>query len=118
MESCIRDKADIDQLKNCIGYLNDVQDKISETSTLLNLAGNEVRLKILLLLKMENAMCPCDLSDVLNMTVPAVSQHLKKLKDSGIVISNKEGQTVFYSINTTKSELLEPIINSVKKEKA
>lgn len=118
MESCIRDKADIYQLKNCIQYLNDIQNEISETSTLLRLAGNEVRLKILVLLRMEESMCPCDLSDVLNMSVPAVSQHLKKLKDSDILRSSREGQTIFYSLNSEKSELLEPMINSVKKELA
>jgi DNA-binding transcriptional ArsR family regulator len=32
------------------------------------------------------------------MTVPAISQHLRKLKDGGIITNVKVGQTVFYSL--------------------
>ncbi|WP_431217102.1 ArsR family transcriptional regulator [Puia sp. P3] len=45
------------------------------------LAGNEVRLKILHLLEEEKELCPCDLSDMLGMSIPAISQHLRKMKD-------------------------------------
>ena len=32
------------------------------------------------------------------MTVPAISQHLRKLKDANLVRTRKTGQTIFYSI--------------------
>ncbi|WP_425291189.1 ArsR family transcriptional regulator [Spirosoma linguale] len=46
---------------------------------MLNLAGNENRLKLIYLLKEEADLCVCDLSDILGMTIPAASQHLRKL---------------------------------------
>ncbi len=64
----------------------------------LNLAGNEVRFKILFLLKEEGELCPCDISDILAMTVPAVSQHLRKLKEGNLVNTKKVAQTVYYSL--------------------
>jgi DNA-binding transcriptional ArsR family regulator len=58
-------------------------------------------------------MCPCDLSDVLDMTVGGVSQHLRKLKDVGIVHDKKVGQTVFYSINKEKTQIIQPVLMSL-----
>lgn len=116
MESCIREFADIDQLSQCIKNLEAVQSDLEKKSRILNLGGNEVRMKILYLLKTENQMCPCDLSDVLKMTVPAVSQHLKKLKDAELITRKKEGQTIFYSINKSEASLLFPILESLEIE--
>lgn len=114
MENCIRDCADINQLNRCQTALSGIQSELERKARILNLAGNEVRLKILFLLKMEGTMCPCDISDVLQMTVPAVSQHLKKLKDADLIARKKEGQTIFYSINEAEASLLLPIIETLK----
>jgi len=58
-------------------------------------------------------MCPCDLSDVLEMTVPAVSQHLRKLKDGGLVTDKKVGQTIFYSVVPENARILTPVLNEL-----
>ncbi|HEY9343496.1 MAG TPA: metalloregulator ArsR/SmtB family transcription factor [Hanamia sp.] len=91
-------------------------------SDILALAGNEVRLKILYLLEEEKELCPCDLADILGMTVPAVSQHLRKLKDGNIVETRKEGQTIYYSLTKENLKILKPffkhISERVQKEKA
>jgi DNA-binding transcriptional ArsR family regulator len=82
-----------------------------ELADVLNLAGNAVRLKILYLLTQENELCPCDLSDILSMTVPAVSQHLKKLKDAGIVTTKKSGQTIFYSVEGQSQRIISSVLD-------
>ena len=81
-QSCIRDVADLNQINRCIDSLKQVESSVLKLSDILKLAGNDVRLKILFLLSSEEDLCPCDLSDILDMTVPAVSQHLRKLKDA------------------------------------
>lgn len=109
-ESCIRVLADPVQIKNCRARIEHLKSPISEIAKILNLSGNEVRLKILYLLDSEQKMCPCDLSDVLNMSVPAISQHLRKLKDSQLVIDHKIGQTVFYELVPESITILKPIL--------
>ncbi|MFT4831769.1 MAG: DNA-binding transcriptional ArsR family regulator [Psychroserpens sp.] len=52
----------------------------------------------------------CDLSDIFEMKVSAISQHLRKLKDRNIIYSQKEAQTTFYSIKKDKIPLLNPIL--------
>ena len=117
LKSCIRVYANQAQIDDCKQSIEDVSASVTRISKALNLAGNEVRLKILFLLAKESQMCPCDLSDVLGMTVPAISQHLKKLKEAGIVKSEKIGQTVIYSLAESNSHILNPIFNLLASEK-
>ena len=110
---CIRVLADPVQIKECKKNIQSIQEALSDISQVLNLSGNEARLKILHLLHREGEMCPCDLSDVLEMTVPAVSQHLRKLKDVGMIKDKKVGQTIFYSIIEQKVAIIMPILNQL-----
>ena len=111
---CIRLLADVNQIKQCKEDLNRIENQTKLISNILSLAGNEVRLKMLFLIYLEGELCPCDLSDILNMSVPAVSQHLRKLKDGGLVEDQKVGQTVFYSIIDENTIILKPLLDSLK----
>lgn len=60
--------------------------------------GDKTRLRILSLLKTQE-LCGCELVEILKMTQPSVSQHLRKLKTAKLVKERREGQWVFYSID-------------------
>ncbi|MEX1240337.1 MAG: metalloregulator ArsR/SmtB family transcription factor [Cyclobacteriaceae bacterium] len=119
-QSCIRMFADKVQIENCREILQANHKAFGQLSGLLALAGNEARLKILFLLEQENELCPCDLSDILEMSIPAVSQHLRKLKDKNVIQGRREGQTIFYSLKREQLTLLrhffKHINNASKKE--
>ncbi len=115
--TCIRLLADEVQIRQCKEDLKETGAELERMSSTLNLAGNAVRLKILYLIKREEEMCPCDLSDVLGMTVPAISQHLRKLKDGGLVEGKKIGQTVFYSLSGAEKNLLDHLFSSIQSQK-
>ena len=83
--ACIRVFADTNRIEQCQAQLAHVQTTLHSLAAVLALAGNEVRLKILFLLADEQQLCVCDIADVLQMTVSAVSQHLRKLKDGGVL---------------------------------
>lgn len=110
---CIRELADIDQINNCKSKIEVKKNTISKLSYLLGLAGNDVRLKILYLLYEENELCVCDLSDILNMNISAISQHLRKLKDGNIVDIRKDGQTYFYFIKNDYLLIFESFFNII-----
>jgi DNA-binding transcriptional ArsR family regulator len=111
--TCIRLFADLEQIKNCKATLKIAQKSFNQLSNILSLAGNEARLKILYLLEEERELCPCDLADILGMTVPAVSQHLRKLKDGNIVETRKEGQTIYYSLTKENLKILKPFFKHI-----
>ena len=112
-QSCIRVFADKVQIENCRKTLQSNDKSFSKLSGLLALAGNEVRLKIMFLLEEENELCPCDLADILGMSVPAISQHLRKLKDAGVIQAKRSGQTIFYSLKTEHLKLLQPFFKII-----
>ncbi|WP_345331516.1 metalloregulator ArsR/SmtB family transcription factor [Mucilaginibacter defluvii] len=112
MNTCSRIFADEAQINNCKEVLQTKQSVFTELTQVLSLTANEARLKILFLLHLENELCPCDLSDILGMTIPAVSQHLRKLKDGGIIKFRKSGQTIFYSL--TNAAGLLPLFNLLR----
>ena len=96
--SCIRLFADQQQIQLCKEILDENEGAFTRLAQVYALAGNDARLKILYLIQQQNELCPCDLSDILQMTLPAISQHLSKLKDANLVRTRKAGQTIFYSI--------------------
>ena len=112
--TCIRVLADHVQIQECKDELNELEGTLTR---LFNLSGNAARLKILYLLKREGEMCPCDLSDILEISVGGVSQHLRKLKDGGLVVDKKVGQTVFYSLIEENLEILKPFFNQLESAK-
>ena len=117
---CIRLLADKAQIDHCRKTLATNKNAFDQLSKVLALAGNEVRLKILFLLEEEKELCPCDLSDILEMSIPAISQHLRKLKDGNIIEGRREGQTIFYTLKKEQLDLLQlffkNILNHSKKE--
>jgi ArsR family transcriptional regulator, lead/cadmium/zinc/bismuth-responsive transcriptional repressor len=112
--SCTRAEADYKQILNCMSTLDTMEGNFEKMSKLLSIAGNQVRLKILFLLNMEQELCPCDIADILEMSVPAISQHIRKIKDAGIITSRREGQTLYYSLNNDETDILNTMFNSIK----
>lgn len=112
--SCTRAQADHKQINRCKEMIDTSAASFRKMSKILALAGNEVRLKILFLLDIEKELCPCDIADILEMSVPAISQHLRKIKDAGIIESRREGQTLYYSVVKIESNILENIFDSIE----
>ena len=59
--------------------------------TIFKALGEPTRLKILRLLA-EQELCVCDLEEILQMSQPRISQHLKVLKQAGLVKERREAQ--------------------------
>jgi len=58
----------------------------------------ETRLKMIELLK-QRSLCVNALAKILKITPPAVSQHLRVLRDADIVIADKQGYFIHYRVN-------------------
>lgn len=108
-ETCIRGCANISLINDNIKAIDALNDQFERTAQILSLAGNETRLKILYIINQEEKVCVCDLGDILNVSVSAISQHLRKMKDGNLLKSNKEGQTIYYKINSQSKETLNKI---------
>ena len=114
--TCIRVYADQVQIDRCKKKVGELDREIEHYADILKLIGNAVRMKILYLLAEENELCVCDLSDILGMQIPAISQHLRKLKDKSIVQTKKVGQTIYYSITPQNLALVKHLQTSTLKK--
>lgn len=114
--TCIRVFADQVQIKECRIKIKANAPSLQQLSKVLELAANDVRLKILYLLEEEKELCPCDISDILEMSIPAVSQHLRKLKDGNIIEARREAQTIFYSLKEENLKILKPFFKYINQQ--
>ncbi|MBY3621339.1 transcriptional regulator [Paenibacillus sp. VTT E-133280] len=89
-------------------------DDLDEISLVLKLLGDKTRLTMMKLLEKQEC-CVCELVEVFKTSQPSVSQHLRKLKDAGLVKENRKGQWIFYSINSNSihNELIQKLLNFV-----
>ena len=60
--------------------------------------------------------CVINISAMVEMTSPAVSHHLRQLKDRGLIVSRREGKEVYYkAAETEQSVLLHQVIEKIMK---
>ena len=79
--------------------------------------NDPTRREILEMLRSKD-MTAGEIADKFHISWPSVSHHLELLKRSGLVISQKEGQFVYYSINTTvMDEIFKWVVQFSKKTK-
>ncbi|TPN87320.1 ArsR/SmtB family transcription factor [Aquimarina algicola] len=115
--SCIRQQADLEQINRCKNTVSELSESFDYLANGLSLVGNSVRLKILYLLFEEERLCVCDLSDILGMNISAISQHLRKMKDRGLLETEREAQTIYYSLTSGYEKLLNPFFEILDKNK-
>jgi ArsR family transcriptional regulator, arsenate/arsenite/antimonite-responsive transcriptional repressor len=84
--------------------------KIEKVATILKLLGDKTRLTMVKLLE-KNDFCVCEFVEVFEISQPAISQHIRKLKDAGIVKETRRGQWVFYSL--IKDHDMYPLIQHI-----
>ena len=58
--------------------------------------------------------CVVNISAMMDMSSPAVSHHLRPLRNSGLIVSRREGKEVYYrAADTAQSRLLHRMIEQV-----
>lgn len=78
------------------------KDTIEKQATLFSVLADPTRLKLLKLLSQQkepDALCVNALAFRLGVTQPAISQHLKVLKNAGLVQGEKRGYRAHYFVN-------------------
>ena len=91
--------------------VKEVESKLTPDDVLLDMAdlfkamNDPTRLKIINALLIHE-MCVCDLTAILNLTQPAVSHHLKALRQARLVKYRREGKAAYYSLDDDHIQLL------------
>src|SRR5690554_6542279 len=76
------------------------------------LLSDKSRLTILALLR-EQDLCVCDIVDMMEMSQPSISQHLRKLKSAGLANEKRRGQWIYYSLNVQDKPYIQDVLDYV-----
>lgn len=81
-----------------VAELRDKALEVAGLSEIFKVLGDETRTKIIYLLA-QRPLCVCDLATILEMTLPAVSHHLRLLKALRLAKYTREGKMVYYELD-------------------
>jgi DNA-binding transcriptional ArsR family regulator len=93
---CVSPDRSPEELRVLRQRLADHATNLRRTSEHFALLAGETRLKIIHLLVEAGELCVCDLATILEMTPAAVSQHLSRLRSGRMVVSRRDGMTIYY----------------------
>lgn len=85
---------------------------VARAADLLRTLGDETRLQLLSLLR-RREFCVCELVDLFPISQPAVSGHLRRLRDAGLVEDDRRGMWVYYRACGTIPALARAILDEV-----
>ncbi len=86
-----------------------------QAAQILKLLADPTRLTMMKLLK-SHECCVCEFVEIFKMSQPAISQHLRKLRDLELVREERRGQWIFYSINQEHKDY--PFVENILKQLA
>ena len=86
-------------------------DEQNEISRIAKVFGHPARVAILqYLFKTKSCICG-DLVDQIGLAQPTISQHLRELKNLGLIKGNIEGTSICYCIDTTNWSNMKTVIS-------
>ena len=95
-----------------------LESKAAEAAGFLKLLANENRLLILCRLSMAREMSVNDLADAVGLSQSALSQHLAKMREDGLLDTRREAQTIFYRTADPNAARLLALLKSIFAHKA
>ena len=66
---------------------------------LLSALADPVRLSIVRQLATASDVCACDFTECCSVSQPTISHHLKVLREAGVVVSERQGTNIIYSLS-------------------
>jgi DNA-binding transcriptional ArsR family regulator len=90
-----------------------LERKAAEAAQFLKLLANENRLLILCRLVLAREMSVSDLAEAVGLSQSALSQHLAKMREEGLLATRREAQTVFYRIANPNAARLLALLKSI-----
>jgi len=88
-------------------------DRQNQIAIIAKALGHPARIAIIEYLLKVNACICSDIVDELPLAQPTVSQHLKELKNAGLIKGNIEGNSVCYCINEKTFDLLKEYFSKI-----
>lgn len=104
---------DMTHEQKILHHIPDEDEAVDIADTFRQL-GDSTRVRLLSMLAVE-PMCVCEMADILGMSQPAVSHHLRTLRQSGVVRFKKEGKRALYSLSESRQgRIVRHVLNDMR----
>jgi len=87
--------------------------KASEAAAMLKLLANENRLLILCRLAIAGELSVGALAGAVELSQSALSQHLAKMREDGLLATRRDAQTIYYRIADDKAARLLAVLKDI-----
>jgi ArsR family transcriptional regulator len=85
-----------------------------DPSAMLKAVAHPVRLGILQELAEQSEVCACDLGDAFSVSQPTISEHLRVLREAGLVTTRRDGNKICYSSDDGALEQLAGVLQGLR----
>lgn len=92
------------------------EEKLQEQASLFKALAHPARLQILQFLAKSKTCISGDISDKLPLSRTTVNQHLKELKDAGLIKGHVEGATMNYCLDGEKVKEMKNLLSGFMEE--
>ena len=87
-----------------------------QTSNLYKALSDQSRLRILMMLQ-ERSLCVCEIVEILGLANSTVSKHLSILRNTDLIMDEKDGRWVNYRLSTSReSDLISGVIKQLNEQ--
>jgi len=86
---------------------------LKKTTRILKALADENRIRILYLLSERKDLCVCEIREIIGLSQPTISSHLKLLENNELVTFNKDGKWVNYSMNPDLNVKLKQMLDDI-----
>lgn len=88
------------------------QEKLEKAANILKAIAHPIRIQILSLLNENTRMNVSEILEIIKVEQALLSHHLINMKDRGILICEREGKNIYYSI---KEKAITGVLDCIKK---
>jgi len=97
-------------------------DGIRKITLVIKALSDESRIRIMGLLEASTSLCVCEIREIIGLSQPTISSHLKILENAGLIEHSKQGLWVNYSTSSRMDRdvraLLDSTLAGIRESKA
>lgn len=87
-------------------------EQAAELASAFAALADPVRLRLLSLVAEAGEVCSCDLQEPLGKSQPTVSHHTKVLSEAGLLVGEKRGRWVWWSVVPARLDQLRTVLGA------
>ena len=85
-------------------------EQLRKLNRILKALSDEGRLRIVFLLNKKKGLCVNEIREIIDLSQPTISSHLKVLENAGLIVNKRDGIWVNYSLNPEMGPRVERIL--------